>query len=69
MGHFQQDKDLRETTTMWIAQHITVDREGVDWVLEPRSLIKKDNLRFAAMFIWHLVRHRLCPTDAENILT
>ena len=68
-GHFQRDTKVRETTKRWIAQHISVDHEGADWVLEPRGLIKKANLTFAAKFIWILVRHFLSPNTADNILT
>ena len=38
-------------------------------MLDPRGLIKKANLRFAAKFIWLVILHRLSPTDANNILT
>ena len=44
-------------------------REGANWVLEPRGVIKKANFTFAAKFIWLLVYHCLSPTTAENILT
>ena len=38
-------------------------------MLDPRGLIKKVNLTFAAKFFWLLVHHRLSPTAADNILT
>ena len=67
--HFQRDAGLRETTKKWIAQHISKDDEGADWVLEPRSVIKKANLTVVAKFIWLLVFHFLSPIAADNILT
>ena len=48
---------------------LSIDDEGADWVLDPRGLIKKVNLTFAAKFIWHLVRHCLFPTATDNILS
>ena len=68
-GHFQRDRYLRETTKRWIAQQISVDDEGADWVMDSRNLIKKSNLTFAAKFNWLLVHHRLSPTATNNILT
>ena len=50
-GHFKRDKTLRETTKRWITQHISVDHESVDSVLNPRGLIKKVNLKFEAKCI------------------
>ena len=38
-------------------------------MLDPRGLIKKANLTFAAKFFLLLVRHRLSPTTANYILT
>lgn len=38
-------------------------------MLDPRGLINKVNLTFAAKFFWLLVRHLLSPTTAVNILT
>lgn len=46
-----------------------MDREGADWVLDPRGLFKKANLIFVVKFIWLLFRHYLSPTAADNILT
>lgn len=34
----------------WIAQQLSIDGEGADWVLDQTGLIKKDNLTFAAKF-------------------
>ena len=60
---------MRETTKRWISQNISVDGEGVDWVLEPKGVIKKANLTFMDKFLWILVRHCLSPTVADNIFT
>lgn len=68
-GHFHRDKDLRESTKRWIAQHISVDRDGADWVLDPRGLNNNSNLTFAAKFIWPLVRYLLSPVSVDHILT
>ena len=54
-----RDRDLRESTKRWIAQQISIDGEGEDWVMDPRGLIKKANVTFAAKFIWVFVLHRL----------
>ena len=45
-----------------------MDGEGVDWVLERKGGIKKDNLTFTAKFLWILVHHFLSPTTADNIV-
>ena len=47
-GHFQRERVLTETTKRWIAQNISVDGEGVDWVLDPKRGLKKSNLTFMA---------------------
>lgn len=31
-GHFQQSRELRESTKRWIAQRLSMDGEGADWV-------------------------------------
>ena len=46
-----------------------MDGEGLDWVVEPRGVIKKSNLTFKAKFIWLLIRRYLSPTAADNIVT
>ena len=51
-----REQALRETTKRWMALHLSVDREGADWVTEPKGAIKKDNLTFIAKFLWLLVR-------------
>ena len=38
-------------------------------MLESRGLIKKDNLTFAAKFVWSLVFHYLSPMVAYNVFT
>ena len=48
---------------------MSVDREGADWVTEPKKAIKKANLTFTAKFLWLIVRHYLSPTSADNIVT
>ena len=60
---------LRETTKRWMALHVSVDRERAEWVTELTGAIKKANLTFIAKFLWLLVRHRLSPTAADNIIT
>ena len=59
---------MRETTKRWIAQHIFLDGEGTDWVLELKDMIKNVNLKFVAKFIWLLILHFLSPTAADKIL-
>ena len=60
---------MRETTKRWMAQHLSVDGEGVDWVTEPKVAIKKANLTFVTKFLWLLVHHYLSPTAVDNIVT
>ena len=33
-GQFLHEPSLRETTKSWMALHLSVDREGSDWVME-----------------------------------
>ena len=68
-SHFQRSKELTESTKRWIDQQLSIDGEGADLVLEPRCLIKKTNLTFAAKFFCLLVCHLLSPVAADNILT
>ena len=68
-GKFLRDPSLRETTKRWIAQDFSVNREGADWVTEPKAAIKKDNLTFTVKFLWLIFRHYLSPTAADNIVT
>lgn len=60
---------MRESTKGWIAQRLSIDGEGVDWVSDPKFLIKKENFTFASMFFWTLVRQHLSPMTLDNILT
>lgn len=39
--HFLNYTMVKETTMRWIAQHISVDREGADLVLEPEALSRR----------------------------
>ena len=66
---FLREPSLRETTKRWMALHLSVDGEGVDWVTEPKGAIKKANLTFTAKFLWFIVRHCLSLTTADNIVT
>ena len=66
---FQWRRELRESTKRWIAQQISIDGEGEDWVMDPRGLIKKSILTFSTKFILLLVHHCLSPTSVDNILT
>ena len=52
-----------------MALHFSVNREGADWVTEPKAAIKKDNLTFTVKFLWLIFRHYLSPTAADNIVT
>lgn len=65
----QKTVEKREAGKRWPSQHLSTDGEGADWVLDPRGMIKKADLPFTAKFFWLLVRHRLSPTTADNILT
>ena len=60
---------VRETNKRMISQHISLDSESADWVLESRGLIKKTNLPFAPKFIFLLILHCLSPISFNNILT
>ena len=68
-SNFQRERVMRETTYKCIAQNISVDGEGVDWVLEPEGCIKKVNLTFTDKFLWLLVHHCISPAAADNIVT
>ena len=50
-GQFLHEPSLRETTKRWMAQHLSIDGEVVDWVMEPKGVIRKDNLTFTAKFL------------------
>ena len=60
---------MRETTKRWMALHLSVDGEGVDWVTEPKGAIKKANLTFTTKFLGFIVRQCLSPTAATNFVT
>ena len=60
---------LRETTKRWMALHFSVDREGADWVTEPKRAIKKANMTFTMKFLWLIIRHCLSTTTTDNIVT
>ena len=64
-----REPSLRETTKRWMAQHLSVDGQGADWMTEPKGAIKKANLTFIPKFLWLFVRHCLSPTAADNIFT
>ena len=51
-----------------MALHLSVDGEGADRVTEPKGAIKKANLTLTVKFLWMIVRHRLSPTAADNIV-
>ena len=38
-------------------------------MLDPRGIIKKENLTFVVKFFWLLVRHCISPTNVDNVLT
>ena len=52
-----------------MALHLSVDKEGADWVIDPKGAIKKANLTFTAKFLLLIVRHFLSPTSTNNIVT
>ena len=54
-GQFLREPSLRETTKRWMALHLSVDEECVDWETEPKGSIKKANLTFTAKFLWLIV--------------
>lgn len=39
-GQFQREPDVIETTKRWIAQHLSMDSEAANWVLDPKGSIK-----------------------------
>ena len=62
--------EIRESPPKrWIAQQLSINGEGADWVLDPKVFIRKANLTFTSKFFWLLVFHRLYPIAADNILT
>ena len=67
-GQFLRETSLRETTKKWMALHLSIDREGADWVTEPKGAIKKANLTITVKFLWLIVCHCLSPTAADNIV-
>ena len=68
-GQFLREPSLRETTKRCMALHLSVDGEGVDWVIETKGAIKKANLTFTAKFLSLIVRQCLSPQAADNIVT
>ena len=52
-----------------MALHLSVDGEGIDWVIKPKGAIKKANLTFTTNFLWLLVHHCLSTTATDNIVT
>ena len=64
-----REPSLRETTKRWMALHLSVDGEGVDWMTKSKGAIKKANLTLTAKFLWLHVCHCLSPTAADNIVT
>ena len=52
-----------------MARHLSIDGEGVDWVVEPKGAIRKANLTFTAKFLWFIVCHCLSPMAKDNIVT
>lgn len=51
-----------------LAQHWAIKGESADWLLDFWRLIIKDNLTCTIKFFWFLVRHRLSPTNDNNII-
>ena len=54
-GHFLHEPSLTETTKWWMALHLSVDKEGADWVIDPKGAIKKANLTFTVKFLLLIV--------------
>ncbi|TMW98412.1 hypothetical protein EJD97_004098 [Solanum chilense] len=54
-GRFLCESSLRETTKRWMAQHLSIDREAIDWVMEPKGAMRKANLTFTA-------KSAVCPS-------
>ena len=52
-----------------MSQHLSIDGEATDWVMEPKGVIKKDNFTFTAKCLWMILCHCLSPSDADNIVT
>ena len=48
---------------------MSIDREGADWVTQPKGATKKANLIFTAKFLWLIVLHCLSLMAADNIVT
>uniref|UniRef100_M1DSJ2 Putative plant transposon protein domain-containing protein n=1 Tax=Solanum tuberosum TaxID=4113 RepID=M1DSJ2_SOLTU len=68
-GTFNQNADKKEVVISWLARHLALDAERAEWVAAPRLGIRKATLTLAAKFFWLLVRNKLSPTMADNIVT
>uniref|UniRef100_M1DXE6 Integrase core domain containing protein n=1 Tax=Solanum tuberosum TaxID=4113 RepID=M1DXE6_SOLTU len=68
-GAFQRNADWRESLLRWLAHYLATDEERIEWVRTPSVGIKKATLTFVAKFFWLLVRNRVFPTQADNVLT
>uniref|UniRef100_M1DA61 Integrase core domain containing protein n=1 Tax=Solanum tuberosum TaxID=4113 RepID=M1DA61_SOLTU len=66
---FQRNADHRESLLRWLARHIVVDGERVEWVQTSSLGIKKAMLSFVAKFFWLLVRNCVSITQADNVVT
>uniref|UniRef100_M1DEJ7 Putative plant transposon protein domain-containing protein n=1 Tax=Solanum tuberosum TaxID=4113 RepID=M1DEJ7_SOLTU len=52
-----------------MARHIAEKGESTEWVQNMQLLIRKANLCFGAKFWWSIIRHRLSPTQTNNVVT
>lgn len=63
-----EDPSSRSDTLRWIAHIIAIEGADVPWVKNPRKLITKASLTFAAKFLWAIVCDHLRPTINDNTL-
>uniref|UniRef100_M1CNU5 Integrase core domain containing protein n=1 Tax=Solanum tuberosum TaxID=4113 RepID=M1CNU5_SOLTU len=67
-GAFTRNTEQREALLLWLARHIIAYGERAEWVTTPRLGIRKATLNLVAKFFWLLVRNRVSPTKADNLL-
>uniref|UniRef100_M1DL60 Integrase core domain containing protein n=1 Tax=Solanum tuberosum TaxID=4113 RepID=M1DL60_SOLTU len=62
-------KLFRKHRCEWMAlPQIATNGERIEWVRTPSLGIKKATLNFAVKFFWLLVRNRVSPTQADNVV-
>uniref|UniRef100_M1DKZ4 Integrase core domain containing protein n=1 Tax=Solanum tuberosum TaxID=4113 RepID=M1DKZ4_SOLTU len=68
-GRAFRDSEQRESLLCWMALYIAEDRERTEWIQNMQLPIRKATLSLGAKFWWSIIRHRLSPTQADNVDT